>query len=867
MTTALAPEEIDRKRKSLEAQLATSKRLIKVKMARDSLIEFVKFTTPDIDEPENTDKSAYDPQLIHIKLAELLEKVEQGKITRLIVTTPPGIGKSQLVSRRFPAWVVGKHPTWETMLATYNESFAESFGGNVRDLVRGNNYKQVFPGVQLKPGSQSKEKIENTNGGSWVFIGCGGSATGRRCDLGLIDDPVKDREEADSPAMREKAWQWFTQVFMTRMRDFRSRVVVVMTRWSEDDIVGRLIDPQNDHYNKEEAAQWTVFEFPAIAREDDALGRKKGEALWPERFPLDYLEGIRRRDPRGFSALFQCRPTPEEGNFFKAEMLKTYKAGELPKDLRYYAASDHAVSTVQAADKTCMGVVGVDCDDNIWVLPDLVWRRMPADATVDAMIDLIKRYKPLFWWAESGQISKSIGPFLRKRMIEEKAYCSIIEVSCSKDKRTRAQAIHGRMAMGKVFFPDLPGGWWSEAKEELLKFPAGRHDDFCLSSNTFVLTSFGWKAISKIQVGEMVQTRSGPRRVTWSGQTGVANVVTRLGITATPEHPVWTENRGWVPIVSLTHMDVVACVGSPCDLMGTSITGTRIQNIGLSDHISILITNMGLLLMRFTGMFLKPLMEGLGLVYMCITRKVQTTTGSLNLSPALRLNMGGITEPQRTLNLYINENGREITDYQRGRSLWLKKGLKREQPEKIFVKMNPLKSDSQNGYQEWSFRSVRNAARRLFTIFLQNGKRKPFVQANAGNMSGINNDTSAGPCADQNRKRAKNVESFSLLRVSDLNIANNLANEWQSTGVSEKKEPVYNLSVEGTHEFFANGILVHNCDFLGHVGMNLGMQVAASSGVEKPDEPLFPKAHTGAWLKWMWDYNNRAAKSLSKDGF
>jgi predicted phage terminase large subunit-like protein len=124
-----------------------------------------------------------------------------------------------------------------------------------------------------------------------------------------------------------------------------------------------------------------------------------------------------------------------------------------------------------------MGCVGIDEEDNIWVLPDLFWRRAQTDVVCDAMLDQFRRNAPLLWWAEKGHISKAIGPFLRKRMQEEKIYCAIDEVTPSKDKQTRAQAIRGRMAMGKVFFPKF-AGWWPAAQLELLKFPAARHDDF-----------------------------------------------------------------------------------------------------------------------------------------------------------------------------------------------------------------------------------------------------------------------------------------------------------------------------------------------------------------------------------------------------
>ena len=172
------------------------------------------------------------------------------------------------------------------------------------------------------------------------------------------------------------------------------------------------------------------------------------------------------------------RPSPPEGTFFKREHIRTYTPEELPSNLVYYAASDHAVSEEERADPSCIGCVGVDEDDNVWVLPDITWRKMDAEVATEAMLDQMRMYNPLFWWAEKGHISQSIGPFLRKRMVEEGVYINIVEQTPVKDKRTRAQAIQARMSMGKVFFPQF-APWWRDAKDEMLTFPDGTHDDFC----------------------------------------------------------------------------------------------------------------------------------------------------------------------------------------------------------------------------------------------------------------------------------------------------------------------------------------------------------------------------------------------------
>jgi predicted phage terminase large subunit-like protein len=458
-------------------QIMAAKRLLSLKRARSSLLEFTKMTLPDPDDPDDIDKSRYTACKHHEVIAAALEEVEKGSIQRLIITMPPRHGKSELASRRFPAWFMGKDPYRHTIFATYNEDTAKDFGRAVREIVQMPVFGQVFPGCQLRKGSASAEQLQTIEGGQAMFVGRGGSLTGRGADLLVIDDPIKDRDEAESKSTRDKMWGWFTDVAMSRLMSVGSRVVIIMTRWHEDDLIGRLTDPTNPYYNAEEAKHWKILALPALAMNDDPMGRKPGEALWPERFDESFLNRAKSLNPRGFAALYQGQPAPEDGDFFRKDWMVGYLPNELPKDLMVYIASDHAVSADQDRDATVLLPVGVDSNDDIWILPEIWWRRAETDDVVEAMIDLIDRYKPLMWWAERGHISKSIGPFLRKRMQERGIYAAIDEVTPAKDKQTRAQAIRGRMAMGKVKFPRF-APWYQDAEQELLKFPSAKHDDF-----------------------------------------------------------------------------------------------------------------------------------------------------------------------------------------------------------------------------------------------------------------------------------------------------------------------------------------------------------------------------------------------------
>lgn len=453
------------------------KRLLAVEEAANDLITFARLIMPDPSAPDDVSKSLYDVARHHEVIAAALEQVESGKYSRLIVNVPPRHGKTELVSKLFLSWYMGRNPYNSTIFGTYNETYARDIGKRTRDYMTSPVYSQIFPEVSLKSGSKAADRLETEQGGIMAFVGRGGTTTGRGGDLLLVDDPIKNQKEAMSPTIRNDLWDWFQKVIKTRMMTKDARIVVVQTRWHEDDIVGRITDPTNDYYDVDEAKKWKIIDLPALAMQGDPLGRKQGEALWPRRFDEAFLLDQQRSDPKGFSALYQGRPTPDGGFFFRDEYLKTYKPSELPKNLRYYVASDHAVSTAQNSDKTCIIPIGIDENDNIYVLPDVWWRIASTDQVVEAMLMLMKKYRPLFWWAERSHITKSIGPFLRKRMREENVHCSIYELTPLVDKQTRAQSIQGRMAQGKVFFPERVM-WWPPARDELLKFPGAAHDDF-----------------------------------------------------------------------------------------------------------------------------------------------------------------------------------------------------------------------------------------------------------------------------------------------------------------------------------------------------------------------------------------------------
>jgi len=448
--------------------------------AREELVAFTRLMMSDPEAPEDPDRTLYDAQKFHRVMGAALEEVERGTYRRLMISLGPRFGKTTLATAMFASWYIGRHPERSIIVATYNKSYSWDLGRKIRDVMRTPAYAQVFPELAIKPRADAVDRIETTRDGVIFMVGRGSSITGRGGHLILLDDPIKDRKEADSILVRDSLWTWYTQVLRSRFMTKKGAIVITNTRWTEDDLVGRLTDPTNPYYVAEEARLWKKIDFPAIAEENDILGREPGQALWPARFDEKYLEEIRITDARGFAALYQGRPAPKEGAFFRAADLVTYNAmSQMPhKDsMRFYAACDLAVSTDQKADKSCLMVVGVDESDHLWVMPDLLWMRMDSRAAVEGMVALMQKYKPQFWWGEKGQISKSIGPFLLKRMRERQVFCALDEINPHQDKTQRAQAIQARSAMGMVHFPSF-ARWWPEAHDQVLKFPHGSKDDF-----------------------------------------------------------------------------------------------------------------------------------------------------------------------------------------------------------------------------------------------------------------------------------------------------------------------------------------------------------------------------------------------------
>lgn len=411
----------------------------KVSEAKSSLLKFTEFTN-----------DVYQGASHHKLICEKLEAVERGEIDRLMIFMPPRHGKSELASKRFPAWCLGRNPKSQIIAASYNSELAGDFGRNVRNIVGSPEFGQIFDGVSLAADSQAANRMNTNKGGAYVAAGVGTAITGRGANIALIDDPLKDREEADSQRRRDLVWDWYRSTLFTRLMP-NGAVVLIQTRWHEDDLAGRLLEAEPN--------QWEVLDLPAL--------NEQNEALWPEWYPVEALERIKSTvGPREWSALYQQKPQPDEGTYFQRDWFKTWE--KLPA-LRYYGASDYAV-TDGAGDYTVHTVWGVDSSGALYRVAQ--WKgQTTSDVWIEEKLNLIKQFKPLAWFGEAGVIRKAIEPMLKRRMLERKIHCRMEWIASVADKPTRARAFQAMASMGRVFMEQ------GADLSEYLVFPAGKHDD------------------------------------------------------------------------------------------------------------------------------------------------------------------------------------------------------------------------------------------------------------------------------------------------------------------------------------------------------------------------------------------------------
>ncbi|MDD5502446.1 MAG: phage terminase large subunit [Candidatus Thermoplasmatota archaeon] len=446
--------------------------MIEQELARRHLLDFTQLTFP-----------GYQTNWHHKKICEILDKVVAGKIKRLMIFTPPRHGKTELVSRRLPAYILGRDPGEQIIATSYSADLAGQNNRDVQRIIASDAYQAIFPETFLADDprafryrgdyQQNSDMFEIPGRpGFYKSAGVGGGITGRGFTCGLIDDPIKNAEEANSPVYREKVWEWYTSTFYTRAEK-DARIIIILTRWHEDDLAGRLLEQQE---NEPFADRWTILEIPAIKEDDNPDDpRKTGEPLWPEKYSLEVLETIKSTlSGYQWAALYQQKPKPREGNMFRREWFEIIDIP--PADMRKIRYWDLA-ATEPAKGKDPAYTAGalVGEKDGIFYICDIRRRRSrPAgiEALVKQTAELDGKRVNIYMEQEPG--SSGVG------VIDHYARKVLFGFAFRGDKVTgakewRAEPLCAAAENGNVKL--VRGTWNKDFLDEAETFPHGKFKD------------------------------------------------------------------------------------------------------------------------------------------------------------------------------------------------------------------------------------------------------------------------------------------------------------------------------------------------------------------------------------------------------
>lgn len=415
----------------------------------------------------------------HKIIIDTLEAIDRGEIRRAMFFLPPRHGKTLFGTMLFPAWYSGRHPERSIITTSYGQDLADDYGRSVRNLVSSPIHQAIFPECRLSSDATGMRHFTTTLGGSYYAIGLGGPINGRGAHLLLIDDPIKDYEQARSEVARHSLKEWYTNVGYTRLQP-DAAVVLIQTRWHEDDLAGWLL---REHGSE----NWTVISQAAIAEKDETF-RNAGEALWPQRFSLDMLEQIRVAiGGKAWASLYQQRPSAADGSIYKRNWWRFYR--EPPVCRRIIQSWDTAFKTGQANDYSACTTWGMT-EYGFYLLS--FWRdRVEFPELKKRMQWLAQEWKPNVIVIEDAASGQSL-----IQEMQRMTALPIIPVKVDKDKESRARAVTPLIEAGKVFLPESAPGI-NDFVDEFAAFPNGTHDDW-VDSTTLALNYERFRQINTI---------------------------------------------------------------------------------------------------------------------------------------------------------------------------------------------------------------------------------------------------------------------------------------------------------------------------------------------------------------------------------
>lgn len=423
----------------------------------------------------------YELNWFHRVIADHCQKLYEGRIENLMIFIPPQHGKSTVVSEAFPAWLLGRDPRMKIVGSSYASSLACKVSRNIQRIMDSPRYRKIFPNTYLNGSNvrtASRGYLRNVDvfetvgfGGFYKAVGVGGGLTGTPVDISIIDDPVKDAMEAYSVTFRDRVWDWYSSVLMTRLHN-RSRQLFIMTRWHDDDLAGRIL--------RYEPERWTVLKIPAIREtlEDgnDFDPRNVGEALWPERHTLERLLNAQQRSARFFAALYQQRPTIEGGNIIKSSWLTTippatFKRIKLATPIHFFI--DTAFTEKTSNDPT--GIIGACIVNGTLYITSAKKVNMKFPDLIRFIPSYVREngYTP----RSSIRIEPKANGLSVIDQLRELTDLNVVATPTPREsKETRLNAASPFVESGHVVLVDAP---WNEMFiDEVCGFPAKPHDEF-----------------------------------------------------------------------------------------------------------------------------------------------------------------------------------------------------------------------------------------------------------------------------------------------------------------------------------------------------------------------------------------------------
>jgi len=436
--------------------------LEKQELCQGDFISFVKSQWPDFVEGRH-----------HKIIGEKFNQIARGKLKRLIVCLPPRHTKSEFASTFFPAWMMGLRSNLKIIQTTHTAELAVRFGRRVRNIIDSDDYQEVFPDLKLEADNKSAGRWTTNGGGESFYAGVGGAITGRGADLLIIDDPVSE-QDALSPTAMDAVYEWYTSGPRQRLQP-GGIIVIVMTRWSTKDLVGKVLKKQGD----EHADQWDVVEFPAIMPESDT-------PLWPEFWKKEELLSVKASLPvTKWNAQWMQNPTAEEGSIVKREWWNKWEREDVPAYSYVIQSYDTAFSKKETADYSAITTWAVfeHNDTEQIILLDAKRVRLDFPELKRLAWEEYRYWEPDCVLIEAKASGTPLTQELRRMGIPVTAYTP----SRGQDKIARMNSVAPIFESGMVWAPDTV--FAEEVVEEMASFPFGDHDDYC-DSATMALMRF-----------------------------------------------------------------------------------------------------------------------------------------------------------------------------------------------------------------------------------------------------------------------------------------------------------------------------------------------------------------------------------------